>query len=106
VESPSYAIIPSLLGGGVETHIYTGTLDFVVIPLGHELTIQNMTWNGMQGFQNPPTKVFYDSQGNPAGTYNCERGLSYHKFTGAGHRVPYDVQSAAYSWVKNVVLGS
>ncbi|KAL4873188.1 hypothetical protein BDV12DRAFT_160548 [Aspergillus spectabilis] len=43
----------------ISLHIYSGKYD---IPLNHhgtELVLQNMTWNGAQGFSSPICRTFY-----------------------------------------------
>ena len=39
-------------------HLYSGDYDFLLNHLGSELTIQNMTWFGAQGFQQKPNNNF------------------------------------------------
>jgi carboxypeptidase D len=106
VVPPAYSIIPNLLAAGTKVHIWSGQKDYFLNHIGTELAIQNMTWNGAQGLQNPPNKKFYDCQNNLAGTYGAERGLSYHLFKDAGHQTPMDDPSAVFAFVENTVVGS
>ncbi|KAK2813094.1 hypothetical protein FQN50_000771 [Emmonsiellopsis sp. PD_5] len=70
---PAYSIIPDLLTThNISTHIYHGQLDMLVNHLGAELVLQNMTWNGAQGFQTPPEK-FFGVRGSGSGSGS--RGL-------------------------------
>ena len=73
-----------------------GQLDYVLMTNGTLLVLQNMTWNGKQGFQEPPTVDFfvpYHSEYNPgalsgagiAGSYRTERGLTFVMIELAGH---------------------
>lgn len=76
-----------------------GLLDMVLIANGTLLTLNNLTWNGKQGFSSPPTTPFYvpyHYQGAQeswagAGEYGrfvTERGLTYVEVTLSGHMVP------------------
>ncbi|MCJ1403072.1 hypothetical protein MMC11_006295 [Xylographa trunciseda] len=105
VTPPAYAIIPSLLAQNISVHIYSGDYDIVLPHIGTELVIQNMTWNGLQGFQCPPDRPFY-TNGVLAGNWGYERGLSYHRFLRAGHSVPHDQPAAAFAFVRDFVLGT
>ncbi|KAK2743587.1 hypothetical protein FQN55_007185 [Onygenales sp. PD_40] len=72
---PAYSIIPDLITThNISTHIYHGQLDLLVNHLGVELVLQNMTWNGVQGFQTPPEKLFGARSGSGSGSGS--RGLS------------------------------
>jgi carboxypeptidase D len=69
----------------------------VLISNGTLMMIQNMTWNGAQGFQTKPTEPFYvpyhdeaPSQSTLAGsgvfgTTHTERGLTWVSIDLAGH---------------------
>jgi carboxypeptidase D len=104
IEAPAFNILPKLLSRGIKTHIWAGDLDWGFNPLGHELAIQNMTWNGKQGLQRKPDNVFWDTAGARAGTWGKGRGLSYHRFERAGHMTPADDPSGAYAFVRDFVL--
>ena len=78
------------------TIIGQGQLDFVLMTNGTLLAIQNLTWNGLQGFQQPPDIDFYVpyhqeyNQGaltgaGIVGTYRTERGLTFSSVQLAGH---------------------
>ncbi|MDI1487210.1 MAG: hypothetical protein OHK93_006479 [Ramalina farinacea] len=58
VEPPAYNILPAILGEGIKVHLYSGDYDFLLNHLGSELAIQNMTWFGLQGFQQKPANNF------------------------------------------------
>ena len=99
-----------------------GWLDYLLLTNGTLVTIQNMTWNGLQGFQAPPTELFYVPyhpglaevvhdifyQPIPApkvtnvagagylGTTHSERGLTFVSVNHAGHEIPQYVPGAAY----------
>lgn len=84
-----------------------GDLDMVLMANGTLLTLNNLTFNGMQGFSQPPIEPFYvpyhdDSvQGSLAGAgvyggFVTERGLTYVVIMFSGHEVPEYQPSAAY----------
>lgn len=90
-----------------------GLLDFILQYNGTLLAIQNMTWNGMQGFQEGPDQFddFYvpyhtDYQlGTLAGAgvmgqTHTERGLTLVTVDLSGHMVPQYAPSAAYRHVE------
>ena len=69
--------------------------------------IQNMTWNGAQGFQSPPSDPFfvpYHSELSDStlagagvfGTTHTERGLTFVTVNLSGHMVPQYAPAAAY----------
>ncbi|KAI9815054.1 MAG: hypothetical protein M1827_002897 [Pycnora praestabilis] len=72
VTPPTYSILPSILEQGIYVHTYSGDYDFLLNHFGAELVIQNMTWNGAQGLQSPPTKTFQDANGNIAGNWGYD----------------------------------
>ncbi|KAJ5907767.1 Peptidase S10 serine carboxypeptidase [Penicillium taxi] len=117
---PEYLILPSLVTDhNVSLHLYNGELDMLINYIGTELSIQNMTWNGAQGFSKKPSQLFYaddalpsltkqtsskSSTGKPAGTWAAERGVSYHLFNGAGHSVFATKQKEMFAFVRDVVV--
>ncbi|KAJ6002675.1 Peptidase S10 serine carboxypeptidase [Penicillium sp. IBT 35674x] len=114
VEPPEYAILPSLVTAhNVSLHIYNGEMDMLINHIGAELSIQNMTWRGLQGFQKRPTQRFYANDAAPtarskqkvAGTWASERGVSYHLFEGAGHSVFATKPKEMFAFVRDVVVG-
>ncbi|PGH36308.1 hypothetical protein GX50_00813 [[Emmonsia] crescens] len=120
---PAYFIIPDLISTHkISTHIYHGKLDMLVNHLAVELVLQNMTWNGLQGFQRRPGTPFgvrksgsragfkksstnEGANNTSAGIWTAERGLTYHLFNEAGHVVPFDQPEEMFWYVKEVVLG-
>ena len=71
-------------------------LDMILLSNGTLLMIQNMTWNGAQGFQSKPTEPFYvPYHDDPSlstlagsgvfGTTHTERGLTWVSIDLAGH---------------------
>ena len=78
------------------TIIGVGGLDFLLPTNGTLLALQNLTWNGLQGFQTPPVNNFfvpYHPEYNlgflagagDLGTWVTERGLTFYQVELAGH---------------------
>jgi carboxypeptidase D len=100
-------ILPSVIERSKRTIIAHGNLDFILLKEGSLLTIQNMTWNGKQGFQTQPKADFYvpyhreSNLGSIAGAgtmgvTHTERGLTWVEVFMSGHMVPQYQPSAAY----------
>ncbi|KFY14053.1 hypothetical protein V492_02894 [Pseudogymnoascus sp. VKM F-4246] len=114
--------LPSVIERTNNTIIGHGMLDFLLFANGSLISIQNMTWNGAQGFQTSPfkeqnfyvpyhqtngeilqyangidTHVFTDTAGGGfQGVTHTERGLTYVTVNLAGHMIPQYVPGAAY----------
>jgi carboxypeptidase D len=116
--------LPSVIERTNNVIIGHGLLDFRLFANGSLITIQNMTWNGAQGFQTPPstTQNFYvpyhqslgvieglaetgiphiqpqyDTAGAGwQGTWHTERGLTFVTVNLAGHEIPQYVPGAGY----------
>lgn len=84
-----------------------GILDMVLLSNGSLLTLNNLTWNGAQGFSGPPNKPFYvpdhddPNLGSIAGfgvygSWVSERGLTFVEINLSGHMVPEFQPSAGY----------
>lgn len=107
------SVLPSVIERTDRTILAHGLLDFILQYNGTLLAIQNMTWNGQQGFQEGPDSFadFYvpyheESQlGTLAGAgvmgkYHTERGLTLATIDMSGHMVPQYAPSAAYRHVE------
>ncbi|KAL8716944.1 MAG: hypothetical protein Q9225_005770 [Loekoesia sp. 1 TL-2023] len=97
------------------TIIGVGNLDFLLPPNGTLMALQNVTWNGKQGFQSYPSNEFYApyhpeyNGGSLAGagflgSWGTERGLTYYQVQLAGHELPQYTAGAAYRIVE-LLLG-
>ncbi|KAI9813574.1 MAG: hypothetical protein M1827_003643 [Pycnora praestabilis] len=101
------SVLPSVIERSQRVLINHGALDMILIANGTLLMIQNMTWNGAQGFQSPPTEEFfvpYHSELSEStlagagvfGTTHSERGLTWTMTSLSGHMIPQYAPSAAY----------
>jgi carboxypeptidase D len=109
------SVLPSVIERADRVIIGHGILDMILIYNGTLLAIQNMTFNGAQGFSVPPSNfndfyvpyhTEYESQlGSIAGAgvmgqYHTERGLTLVTVQLSGHMVPQYAPSAAYRQVE------
>ncbi|KAL9624242.1 MAG: hypothetical protein Q9160_001489 [Pyrenula sp. 1 TL-2023] len=101
------SVLPGVIERTQRTIIGHGLLDMILIANGSLLAIQNMTWNGGQGFSQAPTDEFFVPYHAPGpdptlagagvmGHYRTERGLTYVDIGLSGHMVPQYAPSAAY----------
>lgn len=97
------------------TMIGVGGLDFILPINGTIFTLQNMTWNGVQGFQKYPTTPLYVpyhpeyNRGALAGAgyqgvWVEERGLTFYTAQLAGHEMPGYTPGVGYRMLE-VLLG-
>ena len=95
--------VPDVLSRVVEKSKHTvvqhGTYDMVVLYHGTALALQNMTWNGQQGFTNPPSNKLH-SKGGVTVFYVSERNLTYFVVPKAGHMVPTTSPEASFHMAK------
>ncbi|KAK2601344.1 hypothetical protein N8I77_010799 [Diaporthe amygdali] len=121
---PAYSVLPSVIERTGNVVIANGELDFILSSNGTLAVINNMTWNGAQGFESSPfTDQFYVPY-NPTiapalketllqkiipsvsvglvagggffGKTHTERGLTFINVEMAGHMIPQYVPGAAY----------
>lgn len=109
--------LPSVIERTNNVLIGHGWYDYLLFANGTLATIQNMTWNGAQGFQKPPTEPLFvpyttaldglangetsipwnaDSGAGILGTAHTERGLTFSSVYNAGHEIPQYTPGAAY----------
>ncbi|TFK57058.1 alpha/beta-hydrolase [Heliocybe sulcata] len=82
--------------------LWHGLDDAILFSLGDRITIQNLTWNGVQGFQSPPsTPLLLD--GTQKGIYHSERNLTYIEVNSAGHMIPEDQPQLALHVFESVL---
>ena len=86
---PALTVLPSVIENSERSVIVHGLADFVLIAEGARIVLQNMTWGGVQGFQNPlsPDSFVIDGLG-AYGTMQSERKLTYYEVSITGHMVP------------------
>lgn len=110
----SYEALPSVIERTNNVIVGSGMLDYLLLTNGTLATLNNMTWNGAQGFSKAPSDLFFtpynpsigfviqetEQQPIPAtpvglvagggylGTTLTERGLTWVTVELAGHEVP------------------
>ena len=80
---PNESVMPGVIARSERTIIAGANYDMLLLTKGSELAIQNMTWNGAQGFQSGEKIDLVTSQG-VRGHYIAERSLSLVQFYYAG----------------------
>jgi carboxypeptidase C (cathepsin A) len=70
-------------------HLWHGLDDAILFNLGDRITIQNLTWGGLQGYQTAPSTPLL-LNGAQKGIYHTERNLTYMEVNSAGHMIPED----------------
>ncbi|OAP63694.1 hypothetical protein AYL99_02921 [Fonsecaea erecta] len=118
----SFSALPHVIEHTNNVIVGSGLLDFLLLTNGTLMTLNNMTWNGAQGFSKAPSDKFFVpynpsigfviqetlNQPIPAtpvglvagggymGTTHTERGLTWVTVDMAGHEIPQYVPGAAY----------
>ncbi|EIN04304.1 alpha/beta-hydrolase [Punctularia strigosozonata HHB-11173 SS5] len=94
---PAFTVLPNAIEKSQRSVIVHGLADFILIAEGTRIVLQNMTWNGLQGFQTPIQNDSFIVDGVGAvGTAHQERGLTYYEVEQSGHMVPQFVPWAAF----------
>ncbi|KAH9949179.1 Alpha/Beta hydrolase protein [Amylocystis lapponica] len=94
---PSVSVLPGVIEKNQRTVIAHGLADYVLIAEGTRIVIQNMTWNGLQGFQTPIENDSFIVDGVGAlGNMHSERGLTYFEVDLSGHMIPEYSPVAAF----------
>lgn len=90
---PTIKFLPEVLSE-VPITLFSGDRDLICNHLGTESLIENMSWNGGQGFELSEgvyaPRRDWTFEGEPAGTYQQARNLTYVKFYNSSHMVPFD----------------
>lgn len=90
---PAIQLLPGLLEQ-VPIVLFAGDQDMICNHLGVQDLINNMQWNGGKGFETSPGNWAptrdWTFEGEPAGTYQEARNLTYIKFYNSSHMVPFD----------------
>ncbi|KAK0338343.1 hypothetical protein LTR59_003017 [Friedmanniomyces endolithicus] len=107
------SVLPRVIEKNERTIIGHGMLDFILLMNGTLMMVNNMTWNGAQGFSVPPSSfepffVPYHSELSEStlagsgdfGVYHTERGLTFCTVDLSGHMIPQYAPSAAYRQVE------
>ncbi|KAK7473020.1 hypothetical protein VKT23_001124 [Stygiomarasmius scandens] len=98
------SIFPNVIEKSERTVVVHGLADFILIAEGTRIAIQNMTWNGAQGFQTPIEDESFTVQNfGVFGNEHTERGLTYVEFFFSGHMTPQFVPWAAFNTISYLV---
>lgn len=93
----SFGVLGSVIEKSQRTVIMHGLADFCLLAEGTMIALQNMTWNGLQGFQSAPENDSFILDGVGAtGTVQSERGLTFYTVALTGHMAPQFNPKAAY----------
>ncbi|KAF9876880.1 hypothetical protein CkaCkLH20_05726 [Colletotrichum karsti] len=93
--------------------IASGEQDYRVPTNGTLMVLQNMTWNGQQGFSEFPSKTFFlprtfsdvssQSSSGKIGDWVEQRGLNFARVYAAGHELPQYAQGAGYRLLEKLL---
>ncbi|KAI0072849.1 alpha/beta-hydrolase [Panus rudis PR-1116 ss-1] len=98
------SVLPNVIEKSERTVIVHGLADFILTAEGTRISIQNMTWNGAQGFHTPiqPDSFIVDNMGT-FGSFHQERNLTFVEFSFSGHMTPQFVPWAAFQTIAYVL---
>jgi len=99
---PLNTVLPSVIEKSERTVVQHGTYDYIMLPNGSALAIQNMTWAGQQGFHYPPNQTLL-VDGQPAGTFHTERKLTLVMVDKASHMVAVYKPKASYKLLQYIL---
>lgn len=90
---PTINFLPDILAQ-IPVVLFSGDQDFICNHLGTEALIDSMSWNGGKGWEIAPgqwaPRRDWTFEGEPAGTYQEARNLTYVVFYNSSHMVPFD----------------
>ena len=91
--APSRTFLPELIEQ-IPVLLFSGAKDLICNHVGTEAMIENMSWNGGKGLEVSPgvlsAKQDWTFEGEPAGTWQSARNLTYVVFYNSSHMVPFD----------------
>lgn len=90
----------------VSVVIFSGNDDSLIPHLGSQITIQNTTFGGIQGFTRKPSTSWYNDNGEFAGIVHQERNWTYVLVDHAGHLVGYTNPQSGLVFIREFVFGS
>ncbi|CAE6433175.1 unnamed protein product [Rhizoctonia solani] len=91
------SVMPNVIEKSERTVVMHGGIDFRIIAEGTKIAIQNMTWHGKQGFQQPIQSESFIIEGfGVLGSMHQERNLTYVEVDLSGHMMPEYAPWAAY----------
>lgn len=125
----SFYALPYVIERTNNVIVGSGHLDYLLITNGTLATLNNMTWNGAQGFNSTPSdkffvpynpsigEVIYETEIQPIpatpvglvagggllGVTHTERGLTWVTVDLAGHEIPQYVPGAAYRQLEKLL---
>jgi carboxypeptidase D len=125
----SFVALPHVIEHTNNVIVGSGLLDYLLLTNGTLMTLNNMTWNGKQGFQTapkddffvpynptiaiaahgvqyqmiPPIQIGYVGGGGIMGVTHTERGLTWVTVDLAGHEIPQYVPGAAYRQLEKLL---
>ncbi|KIJ20687.1 hypothetical protein PAXINDRAFT_6480 [Paxillus involutus ATCC 200175] len=86
--------------------IFSGNDDSLIPHLGSQITIQNTTFGGIQGFTRKPETPWYNDACEFAGIVHQERGWTYVLVAHAGHLIAYDNPVSALTLAREFFFGN
>jgi carboxypeptidase D len=103
----TWGVLPRVIDALERTIVAHGELDFILLANGTLMSIQNMTFGGMQGFQSEPSDDFFVpyhdaysqeslSAAGVMGVTHTERKLTWVQQALSGHMVPQYQPSSGY----------
>ncbi|KAL8276284.1 hypothetical protein RQP46_011312 [Phenoliferia psychrophenolica] len=87
------SILPGILSQ-LPVLLWHGQIDSILFTNGDLVTLQNMTWNGVQGFEKAPNTTL-TLNNVTTGTWGSERNLTFVSVMNAGHMIPQDQPALA-----------
>jgi carboxypeptidase D len=93
---PIQSVLPQVIEATNRVLVTNGDYDMIIITNGTLLALQNMTWNGLLGFQKPPVTQINIPNLPTAGIQHFERGLMWSEAYRTGHMGPESAPELSY----------